>query len=75
MGSSAYLNSLMRCMRRSSSAAMKKIAASFASSDGWTPMPAIPNQRRALLTGGLNSTATSARVTMPRQLQMNTGSR
>ena len=24
---------------------MKKIAASFASSDGWTPMPPTPNQR------------------------------
>ena len=37
---------------------MKKIAASFASSDGCTPMPAMPNQRRALLTGALKSTAT-----------------
>ena len=36
------------------------MAASFASSDGWMPMPAIPNHRRALLTGGLKSTATSA---------------
>ncbi len=54
---------------------MKKIAASFASSDGCTPMPATPNQRRALFTGALKSTITSATVTTPRAVQMNTGSR
>ena len=37
---------------------MKKIAASFANSDGCTPIPAIPNHRLALLTGELKSTAT-----------------
>ena len=31
---------------------MKKIAASFASSDGCTPMPPTPNHRRAPFTGG-----------------------
>ena len=41
---------------------MKKIALSFASSEGWMPRPPIANQRRALLTGGLKSTATSAEV-------------
>ena len=46
---------------------MKKIAASFASSDGCTPMPPTPNQRRAPLTGGLKSTATSASDHEPRQ--------
>ena len=33
---------------------MKKIAASFASSEGWMPRPPMLNQRRALFTGGLN---------------------
>ena len=75
IGSSEYVTSSMRCIRRSRIAAMKMIAASFANSDGWTPMPAIPNQRRALLTGALNSTTTSASATRPRQLQMKTGSR
>ena len=54
---------------------MKKMAASFASSDGWMPMPPTPNQRRALLTGALKSTATSASATKPRHVQMNAGSR
>jgi hypothetical protein len=30
---------------------MKTMATSFASSDGWMPMPPTPNQRRAPLTG------------------------
>ena len=38
-------------MRRSSIAAVKKMAASFASSDGWMPKPPTPNQRRVPLTG------------------------
>ena len=54
---------------------MKKIVASLASSDGCTPMPPMPNQRRAPLTGALNSTAISATATIPTQDQMNAGSR
>ena len=37
---------------------MKKMAQSFASSDGWMPMPATLKQRFAWLTGALNSTPT-----------------
>ena len=44
---------------------MNKIVTSLASSDGWTPMPPMPNQRRAPLTGALNSTAISANATTP----------
>ena len=65
----------MRSIRRSSSAAMKKIAVSFASSDGWMPRPPSENQRRALLTAGLKSTATSSSDTNPSEVQMNAGSR
>ena len=65
----------MRSMRRSSSAAIKKMALSFASSDGCTPKPATPNQRRLPLIGALNSTATSAKTTTPSAIQMNDGSR
>ena len=54
---------------------MKKITLSLASSDGWTPSPPMPNQRRALLWGGLNSTAMSASVTKARPDQMNAGAR
>ena len=54
---------------------MKKMALSFASSDGCTPNPPMPNHRRLPLIGGLNSTATSANVTMPSDIQMNDGSR
>jgi len=43
----------IRRPRRSRFAAMKKIATSFASSDGCTPMPPTPNHRRAPLTGAL----------------------
>ena len=50
IGSTEYVTSSIRCIRRSSSAAMKKMATSFASSDGCTPMPPTPNQRRAPFT-------------------------
>ena len=49
---------------------MKKIAASFASSDGCMPKPPTPNQRRVPLIGGPNSTATSVRPTTPNSAQM-----
>jgi hypothetical protein len=39
IGVSEYDTSLMRCIRRSRMAAIKKMALSFASSDGCTPMP------------------------------------
>ena len=54
---------------------MKKIAASLASSDGWTPRPPMLNQRRALFTGGLKSTSIRQTVTIASPDQMNTGSR
>ena len=54
---------------------MKKITASFASSDGWTPKPPMPNQRRVPLTGALKSTATSTTATMPSSHQMSIGCR
>ena len=55
----------MRSMRRSRIAATKKIMASLANSDGCTPMPAMPNQRRAPLMRGPNSTAISASADQP----------
>ena len=60
-------------MRRSSSAAVKKIAASFASSDGWIPRPPTANHRRVPLIGLLNSTAISARATNPIAVQTSVG--
>src|SRR2546427_792626 len=65
MGSRAYQTSSIRCMRRSSRAAMKKIALSFASSDGCTPMPPRPNHRLAPFTGGLKRTARRPSATNP----------
>ena len=73
IGSSEYAGSSIRCMRRSRRAAMKKIVASFASSEGWTPMLPMPNQRRALFTAGMNSTAISAAITTSSAVQINTG--
>ena len=75
IGTSAYDISSMRSIRRSRIAAMKKIALSLASSDGWMPMPPNPNHRLLPLMGRLNSTPTSARVTTPIDSQMNDGSR
>ena len=60
-------------MRRSSSAAVKKITASLAISDGWMPNPAMPNQRRVPLMGALNSTATSASAAKPSAAQIMAG--
>ena len=57
--------SLARSIRRSSCAAANMIRAIFASSDGCTPNPAMPNQRRVPLIGSLNSTATSASPVTP----------
>ena len=52
------------------------MALSFASSDGWMPSPPIANQRRALLTGGLNSTSDERDEHEGRAMdQMKTGSR
>ena len=65
IGGSAYLTSSMRCMRRSSVNAVKKMAATLASSDGWMPKPPTPNQRREPLIGREKSTATSIRATSP----------
>ena len=73
IGTSAYGMSSMRSIRRSRSAAMKKIALSFASSDGCTPNPPRPNQRRLPLMGVLNRTPTSASTTNPSAIQMNVG--
>ena len=74
MGSREYQTSSIRCMRRSSRAAMKKIALSFASSEGCTPMPPRPNHRLAPFTGGLKRTARRPRATNASDDQMNTGS-
>ena len=73
IGTSAYGMSSMRSIRRSSRAAMKKIALSFASSDGCTPNPPRPNQRRLPLIGVLNRTTTRAHTTNPSAIQMNVG--
>ena len=73
IGSSEYRTSSIRCMRRSSSAAVKKMTASLASSDGWMPNPPIPNQRRVPLIGLLNRTATSASAATPSADQMSSG--
>ena len=60
----------MRCMRRSSIRAVKKIAATLASSDGWIPRPPTPNQRCAPFTGRMNITATSSTPTTPSSAQI-----
>ena len=53
---------------------MKKMAVSFASSDGCMPMPPTPSHRRAPLTGARKYTATSASATKPSPVQMNADS-
>ena len=73
-GQQRYQTSSIRGMRRSSSAAMKKIALSLASSEGCTPIPPRPNHRLAPFTGGLKRTATRPSVTNANDDQMNTGS-
>ena len=73
IGMSEYPSSLIRCMRRSSSAAMKTTATSFASSDGCTPRPPMANHRRALFTGGLNRTATRPSAERMSDVQMKDG--
>ena len=57
IGDSAYFSSLIRCIRRSSVMAVKKMAATLASSEGWMPKPPTPNQRREPLIGRAKSTA------------------
>ena len=63
IGSSEYPSSLIRDMRRSRIIAVKMIAVSLASSDGWMPKPPMPNQRRVPLIGALNSTAINSSPT------------
>ncbi len=72
-GTSVSRRSFTWFMRRSSSAAVKKMTASLATSDGWMPKPAMPNQRRVPLMGALNRTATSARAAKPSAAQMSAG--
>ena len=56
-GSSTAFTSLTRSIRRASRSATKITMTSLASSDGWTPMPPMPIQRRLpLITGAKNST-------------------
>jgi hypothetical protein len=45
----------------------------LAISDGWTPTPATPNQRREPLIDGPKSTATRATVERPSAVQITTG--
>ena len=71
IGSSEYEISSMRCMRRSSVSAVKRMAAILAISDGWMPRPPMLNQRRAPLIGALKSTRTSSTQTAPVSDQMN----
>ena len=75
IGSSEYPTSSIRSIRRSSSAAMNRITAILASSDGWMPSGPSPIQRVAPLTRGANSTATSANPTIPSAVQITAGCR
>jgi hypothetical protein len=70
IGSSEYLMSSIRCMRRSRISAVKKMHATLASSEGWIPRPPMPNQRRVPLIGLLNMTPTSNRPASPTSAQM-----
>ena len=65
----------MRCMRRSSTAAVKMITATLASSEGWTPTPPMANHRCVpLISGPTTNTAASPRAEAPSALQITTGS-
>ena len=65
----------MRSMRRSSSAAVNRMIASFANSEGWTPSGPTCSHRLAPFTSAAKSTPMSATTATTSPVQMTIGCR